>query len=381
MLSTLRTLAVAMLCIIAAAGARTTLDEDAFLAWMRSNGVESRVTISRGENGVRGLYTTEDVAYGEVLVEIPGHLVLNCGSYNDSDMVVVLSLLREMTSTCSRFAPYLKVLPKANEVLDWYSLPLEYAPMLQSRYLESQVKAAHRDISKLYNGSDFAGYTLKETIGNVDISFHNVQYAASLAFTRLFNHDERQRLLMIPLADMANHMPDCDNWYTYKDSKTIKLMAGHHYKAGDEVCYYYGALRPDIAMIKYGYLIETTPPTLYTIDHHKFGVVADYRDIELDDAFTANSVDEYEAEYQRLQRLLDRLEAGAETLRVEPIMDHDYEYKVLLKYQRLRLEAIRHEMQRIQAEVAALQGRSQQLQLEDAPPEAAPTVIDVKMEL
>lgn len=54
-----------------------TQEEQEMLDWIRREGGDFKVTISRTSTGVRGVFTTESVRKGDVLIRIPDHLVLS----------------------------------------------------------------------------------------------------------------------------------------------------------------------------------------------------------------------------------------------------------------------------------------------------------------
>jgi hypothetical protein len=54
-----------------------TQEEQELLDWIRREGGDFHVTISRNAAGVRGVFTTREVRAGEVLINIPDHLVFS----------------------------------------------------------------------------------------------------------------------------------------------------------------------------------------------------------------------------------------------------------------------------------------------------------------
>ena len=54
-----------------------TPEEQQLMDWTLSEGARLRVTIGRNAEGVRGLFTTMDVKQGEILVDIPEHIILS----------------------------------------------------------------------------------------------------------------------------------------------------------------------------------------------------------------------------------------------------------------------------------------------------------------
>ncbi|PNH04549.1 hypothetical protein TSOC_009281, partial [Tetrabaena socialis] len=100
-----------------------TAEEERLVNWVLEEGATLRVTIGRRPDGVRGLFTTQAVAKGDLLVYIPDHIVLSVKNVAASEAAP--TLLKELHVPCSRLRPYLDVLPKENEVLTGYNFPVE----------------------------------------------------------------------------------------------------------------------------------------------------------------------------------------------------------------------------------------------------------------
>lgn len=82
----------------------------------------------------------------------------------------------------------------------------------------------------------------------------------------------------LPLLDMANHDNACPHYNVFRpcefDSsrECVYLMAGADVAAGQEVCFFYGYMLPDRALLEYGFLQQQPQlqgaPQLFGIDRH-----------------------------------------------------------------------------------------------------------------
>jgi hypothetical protein len=103
--------------------------------------------------------------------------------------------------------------------------------------------------------------------------------------TRIFNKPEADgtsTFYALPLLDMANHANNCPHYNEFKpcafdaSRECVHFTAGADVAAGQEVCFFYGYLLPDRALLEYGYLpqptqqqqLEEVVPQLSSIDRH-----------------------------------------------------------------------------------------------------------------
>jgi hypothetical protein len=81
--------------------------------------------------------------------------------------------------------------------------------------------------------------------------------------TRIFNKPEADgtsTFYALPLLDMANHDNACPHFNVFKpcafdaSRECVYFTAGADVTAGQQVCFFYGYLLPDRALLEYGYL-------------------------------------------------------------------------------------------------------------------------------
>lgn len=82
MVCTVQRVAALLLALAAAASCHAfdiiqTPEEKAMLEWAISEGTITKATISRNKEGVRGLFATEPIKEGDVILNVPEHIVLS----------------------------------------------------------------------------------------------------------------------------------------------------------------------------------------------------------------------------------------------------------------------------------------------------------------
>jgi hypothetical protein len=97
--------------------------------------------------------------------------------------------------------------------------------------------------------------------------------------TRIFNKPEADgtsTFYALPLLDMANHDNTCPHFNDFKpcafdaSRECVYFTAGADVAAGQAVCFFYGYLLPDRALLEYGYLPQQQGlPQLSGIDRHE----------------------------------------------------------------------------------------------------------------
>lgn len=157
--------------------------------------------------------------------------------------------------------------------------------------------------------------------------------------TRTFNKpnaDGSSTFYALPLLDMANHNNNCPHGNVFRpchfDSsrECVYFAAGADVAAGQEVCFFYGHLLPDRALLEYGYLPEqqhlqdvlgvsdpastTMGPELFGIDRHDADFDAEplMKFYEKPAAYVSRSRAEIAARTAALQQLLQHLKNGNE---------------------------------------------------------------------
>lgn len=314
--------------------------------WAVSEGARLRVTISRNKDGIRGLFTTQDVNEGEELIYIPSHLVLSVKNAPASETAPVL--LKEIHSPCSRLRPYMDVLPKPGGVLTGYNFPEEYVPYLGDQHMEEYVRRSfltHVKNTWLGHNNDNMDMTLPEAVGRVNITLEEFQHAVSLVTSRTFSI-RTAALSMVPVMDMANHDPRDINQLDNHLTDGVALLAGKDLKAGEEVTITYGNMRSDELLLYYGFIDTfTEPPRLLAVDHHQHQPYKAFESEEFQD-FTGTP----EEIREEIERLRNRLYLARGVRRAMGVMPTTVPYvaSMLTQLHQQRERAIEHELNRLQ---------------------------------
>ncbi|KAG2430223.1 hypothetical protein HXX76_010322 [Chlamydomonas incerta] len=333
---------------------------DELVAWVLESGGKANVEVRRNAAGVRGLYASRDIAAGQDIYSIPLSCILNAGDMQDFSLPT-LALLREMHTPCSRFSAYVRAMPPPAHQFNGCNLPLSYVSLLQSSYWEEQVMTWRSLLTRLLGGelNDSAAVLLPEAVGRAadNMTLAELQYACSLASSRYITGEPRQRMLLVPLFDMANHRPGCPHAVRSfeRPDPSFRLVAGERIRSGQEVCYSYGDMADDVALVHYGILAggrHTDPPRLLMVDHHLFDPAAG-SNLVPPLPFEPTTDKERRRELKRLKarlaelRELDRQAAAQPAPQPEPGYEHALE--LLLRLQVIRREALEAEITRLGA--------------------------------
>ncbi|KAG2430179.1 hypothetical protein HXX76_010278 [Chlamydomonas incerta] len=320
--------------------------EQALLDWVVSEGGELRVTISRDNAGVRGLYTTQPVKKGEALLSIPRHLVLSVKNVAAAEASP--QLLKEMHSPCSRLRPYLDTLPGPDGVLTAYNWPEEYIKYLADPVMEEQVGNSfklHARNTWLGHNDDEMEMTIPEAIGRKNITLQEWEHVVSLLSSRTFSI-RKGALSLVPLLDLANH--DVRDINKLGNTTTVRLIAGKDLAAGEQVTITYGPMRNDELLMYYGFLDTVTdPPRLFSIDHRDFKL---YEAHQLSDRPLEGPPEVLRAELTRLLGIVAALEIRLQAL--GPIPEtQPYVASVLRAAHDMRRRALQAEIGRVERQL------------------------------
>lgn len=322
--------------------------------WVLSKGGTVRGRTATVDH-VRGLYADRDVAKDEVLLSIPETTVINAGSASGDIITPILTYLREALTPGSRFKPYLDTLPQEGDTLNACTMPLDHVAVLQSPFWHDHVSGWQAHLEAAWRGeqSEHQEFTFREVLGDVNVSLQEVQHACVLVTTRYLSN-ARGRLILAPIYDLCNHRTNCPNYLTTGDKGELIMRAGRDLKEGDEICNTYGDLhRDDYLSFNYGFLpSEQDPPRLLAVDHRLF------REEELnwilpEDDEWEGTEEEYDAELDRLQAILQTLEEVPPPP-LTPSAPSSLE--LMLKLRERRVRALHHEVARL----AALRDRTKE---------------------
>ncbi|EFJ50972.1 hypothetical protein VOLCADRAFT_103616 [Volvox carteri f. nagariensis] len=319
--------------------------------WVRDLGGEIHLEVKNNRHGVRGAFATKSFAENDVIAAIPSATIMNTGSFNESFAVPTLTVLRELKDPHSRFKPYVDMWPKPDELVNSCNMDLKYAPMWKSAYWEKNMRDWDLHLRALLAGELDADleYTIKEMVGNAEVTLDDLKYACAISSTRYVSSLRRRRLLMAPIFDLANHWRNCSSSLSaYETGDFLYFMAGENINAGDEVCYSYGSLRDDYAVAHYGFLPDLEdPPRLALVDTPDYNPNKPYSHDEppSEEPFDGTPA-ELRAEMERLQLIYNEIKATPDVLPPTP-KGQDYVYDLLKALEERRLNALAYEIRRI----------------------------------
>eukprot|EP00197_Chlamydomonas_leiostraca_P010433 CAMPEP_0202863132 /NCGR_PEP_ID=MMETSP1391-20130828/3893_1 /ASSEMBLY_ACC=CAM_ASM_000867 /TAXON_ID=1034604 /ORGANISM="Chlamydomonas leiostraca, Strain SAG 11-49" /LENGTH=246 /DNA_ID=CAMNT_0049542733 /DNA_START=17 /DNA_END=757 /DNA_ORIENTATION=+ len=245
-------------------------------------------------------------------------------------------------------------------------MPDKYLPMLESDYWTQFVHSWQDYLAASLRGERNADaeWTIPEMLGNVNdtLTVDDLKYGCAISATRYVAVDKRQRLMMIPVYDMANHVRDCPHYISaYDDGDEVHIIAGTDVQPGDEICYSYGhTMRDDYAVMHYGFVPDLEdPPRLLQIDHHEFDPAKHHQEINTERF--EGTPEEVRKELERQQKTLARLEQMDEARKGQdkPAPGTDYIHDTLTELQWRRRNALRYEVNRLKGALAAAGGRSE----------------------
>ncbi|KAG2492431.1 hypothetical protein HYH03_009374 [Edaphochlamys debaryana] len=306
-----------------------------------------KVTIGRTAEGVRGIFTTEEVLAGEPLIIIPDHLVLSVKNVAAAEAAPVL--LKEMFLPCSRLKPYMDMLPKLGEVLTGYNFPEEYIKYLADPSMEDMVTQSFKRHAKAtFKGqnNNHMEMTIPEAIGREDLNLTYWEHVVSLLSSRTFTI-RKAALSMVPVIDLANHDPADINRLDSTTPDGVRLIAGKDLKPGEEVTITYGNMRSDELLLYYGFIDQLTkPPKVFLVDHRDY---IPYEVTSMDeDPPLMGPLEDVVAETARLRKILAAFEGRLAGL--GPLPDSNpYLRDTIKQLHAQRREAIIAEVARLEA--------------------------------
>eukprot|EP00798_Chlamydomonas_sp_ICE-L_P005771 gene5771-6068_t len=327
--------------------------------WASSHGAEFHLEVGVNDIGIRGTFLTKDIPAGEAIVSMPPNLILSLGHGVDFT-TTLLNYLREMKAPNSRFKPYIDSHPTIDNVICQCNFPPSYIPMLQHAQTEEETHAYLETLERIFSGIDDATSDL--TINDVSsepVTMEELVYACALTTTHPVTGDPRPISIMVPVFDLANYKRNCSTYLHYYDNPVgnakFRMMAGDDMKKGEEMCYDYGDLTDDLALLHYGFLPPLEePPLLLGVDSFAYNETAEQHEIIIFKAL--------KTEIARLRAILDPLlvidkkhEEG--TLVHPPVIEGmEYLHAKLLELQQRRRYALKREIDRLENQLEARVG-------------------------
>ncbi|KAL8536895.1 hypothetical protein ACS0TY_012174 [Phlomoides rotata] len=262
------------------------IDEDYndFLPWLERKAgakISSTLSIGKSPHGGRGLYASENIKKGDLLLKIPFSVQLAqdnlppeisslLGNYLDPITKVALLILHEKElGQDSEWAPYISRLPLPHDVhssVFWSDEELEmirpsslYEETLGNKELiEGDFKAVKSVFDRC--PSRFQDPTLEE-----------FTHAYQLVKSRAWNSKKRG-VSLIPFADFMNHCNTSEAAVNNNEEQQIsKIIADRDFAAGEEVVIKYGKYANATLLSSYGF---TLPHNTFDFDIVKLSSIA-----------------------------------------------------------------------------------------------------------
>jgi hypothetical protein len=262
-----------------------------FDAWLSEHGaVRDGVTIEVLPSCGRGLAARRNIEEGELLVSIPGKLVL-CGSAYLGELsqmgpvgaqvseafapllqtpegqstVLALALLHEVAlGERSRFAPFVSTLPPSDDL----GIPLlwteEYTEsLLRGSHLTKRAARLRGDLSAEFMGLEQDVFVHERTAFPKDVfSVDRYLWAHALILSRALPVSEE--LALIPILELSNHDPRSKHTVTFSEaSGVVAMIAGGSIGEGEPICIDYAAgMSPPTWQFFFDYGFVPDPPTV-----------------------------------------------------------------------------------------------------------------------
>lgn len=204
-----------------------------FKMWCKNNNVRYNGVDVGYQGDLRGLYATEDIQIGDLLIELPLESCISEKVRPDIMTIQEDYILAEKVRTCdtwnSKYKGYINFLPKIPHLIaDWSDTEIEKLNYQKAYDLREKQK----------NENNFYPKYMKKYI--------------DLVRSRriIFRYDDHNLLLMIPFIDMINHDERLDGGsfefdIRIEDDK-IKLYSTRNYSKGDQIVLSYGDSRSEM---------------------------------------------------------------------------------------------------------------------------------------
>lgn len=352
------------------------------LAWLVENGGEYCLEIRTPAGGERGVFADRRIPKDGVIARIPYGLTLVFPPETRALAGLAHVLAREAAAAArgqSRLAPWLDALPMLRAVghtTNMYNFPLEYLPLIKCKHMERLIASHLLNTAKYWEDNE-------AQLKAEGISFEQLQAALVTKSTRSFTvfQGGASTSIMIPLQDFANHYDNCSNYWDFGRCDTVPeavaedggplpvrdfsgesdpdrlcvfWRAGREILEGEELCYKYKTLSPDMAMFQFGFILPDDPPAMSLVDLEPFP----------DDQFSKGAetrafdgtTQQLKAERWRVKQRIKELEALAEeeaAMKPAPSDPTGAVLGMLKILRQQRLAALRNEAKALKDRVAS----------------------------
>lgn len=210
---------------------------EAFKTWCSAQGVSSPLQIQGFDTQYRFATCTKELPAGECLVQVP---LESCLTGKTQEEIADKLIFEKSLGAKSRYAPYLDVLPKLE---DMSSMPLFWD---------------ERRLSTVADGGQLEQMLSQNKMEEVD------EWAFACVKSRT-NFLPDSRIAMTPFLDMINHNPTMGTKAKVIDNH-FSLHVNHTISSGEEVCISYGDLTNLETLCTYGFVSPDNPCNAETVD-------------------------------------------------------------------------------------------------------------------
>ena len=237
------------------AASSSMLDE--LTGWLRASGGVISPKIRVGGDP-RGVYASEPVSAGGILLAVPAALLLTAGAdaeVGDADAIILKILAERKIGDASKWAPWIRSLPSHSEFeaswpLLWHAATVaELCCPVAIRRAREQREAVRARFDALPHGA----------------SWHDYQWAWAVVESRaLYLHEASLGAganCVVPFGDMFNHHATDPSVFASYDAAAagggaFVFEATRDVAAGEELCLQYGAHDDLTLLLSYGFVHE-----------------------------------------------------------------------------------------------------------------------------
>lgn len=261
-------------------------DEEAFTEWAKSKNVRfDAIALANFTNPIfsnfklRGLKANRDVKAGEMLLSVPGDMMLstvnalsdaavgrvfkeNVGLFADDQVILTVFLIHELLHPAdSKWAQHLAVLPtRFHTSCEFSSNELR---QLEGSVLFDETKARSQLFLDEYNSLfPMLAQRYPNLFDMQAVSFTMYKYARLLVQTRAFGMHVGGRVVIaiVPVGDMMNHNPRSKvSWKYDYAADEFRMYSGDDIPANTQVYNNYGPRSNRRLLLDFGFTIEDNP--------------------------------------------------------------------------------------------------------------------------
>jgi len=290
----------------------TDIDFGPFLDWLKDNGVmKDKVSLHDFGDEVRGVVATKKVAEGEVVIQVPEHMLMSIKRVYESPVGKVLKkhaeviramrmgenaatiavfLMHERGKPDSFWRTYIDMLPKN------FTTPMFWErPLIEE--LQSPEFTRHVEANRAMQVMDFnllkpLFEAHRELWPAESSGFEDFRWCSTIVITRYCELDigGKKTVALSPMYDLPNHEPHTKTSFGWNpDTKSLVVTAGRLYQPGEQIYMSYGSKANFDLLYVYGIAFVHNPfgsirvgvPQLPTDHRDVIEAIAKHNHVEL----------------------------------------------------------------------------------------------------